>query len=124
MPSLINLDYNDLKSVLGDGGVSTLMIGESSDGEPKKAVKEASENPFLDVDYTGAKKALIHVTGGPNLSISKMNDVVKMMTSKLDPKAGVIFGARIDQECKNKIKLMSIVTGLNKGNKKKVKTIH
>ncbi len=123
LPSLINLDYNDLKSVLGDGGVSTLMIGESSYDEPKKAVQEASENPFLNMDYTGAKKALIHVTGGPNLSISKMNDVVKMMTSKLDPKAGVIFGARIDEECKNKIKLMSIVTGLNRKRKNKIKSI-
>ena len=123
LPSLINLDYNDLKSVLGNGGISTMMVGESSFDEPKKAVEEASENPFLNMDYTGAKKALIHVTGGPNLSISKMNEVVDMMTSKLDPKAGVIFGARIDEECKNKIKLMSIVTGLNKGKKNKVKTI-
>ncbi|MFO7792248.1 MAG: cell division protein FtsZ [Candidatus Saliniplasma sp.] len=123
LPSLINLDYNDLKSVLGDGGVSTLMIGESSYDEPKKAVKEASENPFLNADYKGAKKALIHVTGGPDLSITKMNTVVDMMTSKLDPRAGVIFGARIDEECRNKIKLMSIVTGLNRKSKNKVKAI-
>ncbi len=113
LPSLINLDFNDLRSVLGGGGVSTLMTGEAHSSEPEKAVEEASENPFLDVDYSGAKRALIHLTGGPkDLSIKKMNDVVGMMTERLDPDAGVIFGARIDPECDKKIKLMSVVTGL------------
>ncbi|MFW6040935.1 MAG: cell division protein FtsZ [Thermoplasmatota archaeon] len=119
LPSLINLDFNDIKSVLGNGGVSTLMTGESNIQEPEKAVKEATENPFLNADYSGAKKALIHLTGGPDLSISKMNKVVEMMTSQLDPNANVIFGARVDAECKNKIRLMSIVTGLKKKKEKK-----
>ena len=123
LPSLINLDFNDVRSVLGNGGVSTLMTGESSIKDPEKAVKEASKNPFLNIDYTGAKKALIHVTGGPDLTISKMNEVVEMMTSKLDPNAGVIFGARVDPEWKNKIKLMSIVTGLQKKGKNKISSI-
>ncbi|MFO7991281.1 MAG: cell division protein FtsZ [Thermoplasmata archaeon] len=116
-PSLINLDFNDLRSVLETGGVSTLMKGESSIDEPLKAVEEASSNPFLSVDYTGAKKALIHVTGGPDMNLQKMNDVVTSMTSKLDPNAGVIFGARIDPLFKNKIKLMSIITGLKSSKK-------
>ncbi len=125
LPSLINLDFNDLRSVLGGGGVSTLLMGESNINEPEKAVKEANENPFLDVDYTGAKKALIHVTGGPKeLSIQKMNDVVGMMTSKLDSDAGVIFGARIDPDCTDKIRIMSIVSDLDRGgiNRKKGNT--
>ncbi len=111
--SLINLDFNDLRSVLGGGGYSTLMTGEAHSKEPEKVVKDAEGNPFLDADYRGAKKALIHLTGGSNsLSVKKMNDIVGMMTSKLDSRAGVIVGARIDNECKDKIKLMSIITGL------------
>lgn len=111
--SLINLDFNDLKSVLGGGGYSTLMTGEAHSKEPEKVVEDAEENPFLETDYTGAKKALIHLTGSSNsLSVRKYYDILRMMTSKLDSTAGVISGARIDHECKNKIKLMSIITGL------------
>ncbi|MEF8832313.1 MAG: cell division protein FtsZ [Candidatus Thermoplasmatota archaeon] len=111
--SLINLDFNDLRSVLGGGSYSTLMTGEAHSKEPEKVVKDAEGNPFLNADYRGAKKALIHLTGGSNsLSVKKMNDVVGSMTSKLDSRANVIVGARIDHECKKKIKLMSIVTGL------------
>ncbi len=119
-PSLINLDFNDLRTVLESGGVSTIMMGEASSDDPKKAVKEASENPFLTVDYRGAKNALIHITGGPDLTLRKMNDVVGMMTSILDPGAGVILGARVDPACRHRIKIMSIVTGL-KVNEKRVK---
>ncbi len=111
--SLINLDFNDLKSVLGGGGYSTLMIGEAHSQEPEKVVEDAENNPFLDTDYQGAKKALIHLTGGADsLSVRKYYDIIGMMTSKLDSRAGVISGARIDHDCKNKIKLMSIITGL------------
>ncbi|MBS3782335.1 MAG: cell division protein FtsZ [Candidatus Thermoplasmatota archaeon] len=111
--SLINLDFNDLRSVLGGGSYSTLMTGEAHSKEPENVVKDAEGNPFLNADYRGADKALIHLTGGSNsLSVKKMNDIVGRMTSKLDPRAGVIVGARIDNECKDKIKLMSIVTGL------------
>jgi len=111
--SLINLDFNDLRSVLGGGSYSTLMTGEAHSKEPEKVVQDAEGNPFLNADYRGAKKALIHLTGGSNsLSVKKMNDIVGRMTSKLDSRANVIVGARIDHECKKKIKLMSIVTGL------------
>ncbi len=111
--SLINLDYNDLRSVLGGGGYSTLMTGEANCDEPGKVIEDAEGNPFLNANYDGAKKALIHLTGGSkSLSVKKMNDIVGMMTSKLDPNAGVIVGARIDHQCENKIKLMSIITGL------------
>lgn len=111
--SLINLDYNDLRSVLGGGGYSTLMTGEADSKHPEKVIEDAEGNPFLNANYSGAKKALIHLTGdSKSLSVKKMNDLTGMMTSKLDPNAGVIMGARIDQNCRNKIKLMSIITGL------------
>ncbi|MBS3816831.1 MAG: cell division protein FtsZ [Candidatus Thermoplasmatota archaeon] len=113
--SLINLDFNDLRSVLGGGGYSTLMVGEAHSKDPKKVVKNAEGNPFLDADYQGAKKALIHLTGeSKGLSVKKMNDIVGMVTSKLDPDASVIAGARIDHTCKKKIKMMAIVAGLEK----------
>lgn len=115
-PSLINLDFNDLRTVLDSGGASTIMMGEASSDHPQNVVKEAFENPFLKADHKGAKSALIHITGGPDLTISKMNDVMGMMGSMLDPRAGIIMGARIDPQCKHRIRMMSIVTGLTMGN--------
>ncbi len=117
LPSLINLDFNDLRSVLGTGGVSTLMRGVSSIDNYLNVVDEASKNPFLPVDYTGAKKALIHLTGGSDLSVKQMHDVVSKLTSNLDPSVNVIFGARVDPQYQHKIKLMSVLTGLDNGHK-------
>ncbi len=115
--SLINLDFNDLRSVLGGGGYSTLLIGEAHCEDPKEVVKNAECNPFLDADYKGAKRALIHLTGGPDsLSVKRTHDIVGMITSKIDTNASVIVGARIDHRLKNKIKMMAILTGLEKRN--------
>lgn len=118
LPSLINLDFNDVKSILGDSGMSTMMIGESNSEHPKKVVKKASQNPYLKVDFSGARRALIHVTVGPDLSLKKINKVVNLMTSKFESDAKVILGARVDHECKNRIKLMSIIGGLGGEDKK------
>ncbi|MFO8109573.1 MAG: cell division protein FtsZ [Thermoplasmata archaeon] len=117
-PSLINLDFNDLRSVLGTGGVSTLMSGEKNIEDYIQVVDEASKNPFLPVDYKGAKKALIHLTFGNDLSVTQMNEVVEKMTSNIDPQAGVIFGARVDPQYQHKIKLMSVLTGLSMDSKR------
>ncbi len=113
--SLINLDFNDLRSVLGGGGYSTLMIGEAHSKDYEKVVENAEENPFLNADYEGAKKALIHLTGESNgFSVKKMNDIVGKVTSKLDPDASVIVGARIDHTYKKKLKMMAVIAGLEK----------
>ncbi len=112
LPSLINLDFNDLRSVLEAGGVSTMMRGESSIDNYLKVVDEASKNPFLPVDYRGAKKAFIHLTGGTDLSVKQMHDVVDKLTSNFDSNVNVIFGARVDPRYKHKIKLMSVISGL------------
>ncbi len=115
--SLINLDFNDLRTVLGGGGYSTLLTGEAPSEDPKQVVKDAECNPFLDADYEGAKRALIHLSGDSNgLLVKKTHDIVGMVTSKLDKDASVIVGARIDHKCKNKIKMMTVLTGLKKRN--------
>lgn len=115
--SLINLDFNDLRSVLGGGGYSTLMMGEAHSKDPEKVVENAEKNPFLSADYQGAKKALIHLTGESNgFTVKKMHDIMGEVTSKLDPDASVIFGARVDHTYKKKLKMMAIIAGLEKRN--------
>jgi len=116
-PSLINLDFADIKSVLGGGNVSVISVG---DGEgPDKvemAVKNTLAHPLMEVDYAGAKGALIHITGSPEMSIGEANRVGELITQELDPKASVTWGARINPRLSDKIEVMAIMTGVKSPN--------
>jgi cell division protein FtsZ len=86
------------------------LYGESED--PEKVVLEALNNPLLDVDIEGASGALIHITGGPSLSLRKAYQVFNGVTSELSDSANVKLGARIDEDFGTNIKLIGIVTGI------------
>jgi len=114
IPSLVNLDYADVKAIMTGGGVSVIGIGESdSEHKVDEATKRALTNPLLDVSYEGATGALIHVTGGPDLTLDEVNKVGQMVTSALDSDANVIWGARIDNNMSGKLRIMTIITGVN-----------
>jgi len=110
VPSLINLDFADLRSIMMHRGVSTILYGEGTD--PDGAVKDALSNPLLEVDYEGATGAMIHVTGGPKMSMRKITKVLSGMSEQLDPDAQVIFGARTDPDCGDSIRVMAVITGI------------
>ncbi|MEM3445583.1 MAG: cell division protein FtsZ [Thermoplasmata archaeon] len=114
LPSLINIDYADLRTVFSyaDGNMSTLLYGEGSEEEPEKIVEDALNNPFLDVDYTGARAAIIHITGGPRLTLKSANAVVEGISSQFSEDANIIFGARILPECEGSIRVMAIAVGV------------
>lgn len=112
LPSLINLDFADVKSIMSAGSTSTVLYGENSADDPEQVVLEALNNPLLDIDYSGASGALIHITSGPGLSLRMANEVVEGIASQLDGNANVIFGARIDPEYEGVIRIMSIITGV------------
>jgi cell division protein FtsZ len=107
---MINLDFADFRTMMLHGGASTVLYGESEDAE--KVVMEALSNPLLDVDFEGASGALIHITGGPSLTLKKAYKVFNGITSELSDSAYIKLGARIDEHFGDKIKLMAIVTGL------------
>ncbi len=108
--SLINLDFADLRTVVKQGGISTVLYGENAD--PDGVVKDALSNPLLDVPISGATGALVHITGGTNLTLKRLNKVMKSLTSNLDPDAKVIFGARMDEKFEGSIRLIAVVTGI------------
>jgi cell division protein FtsZ len=108
--SMINLDFADFRTMMLHGGASTVLYGESED--PEKVVLEALNNPLLDVDLEGASGALIHITGGPSLSLRKTYQVLNGITTQLSDRANVKLGARIDDGFGNNIKLIGIVTGI------------
>ncbi|MBT3984929.1 cell division protein FtsZ [archaeon] len=114
VPSLVNLDYADVKAIMANGDVSVIGIGESdTEHRVDEAVKRALSNPLLEVSYEGATGALIHVEGGADLTLDEVSKVGDMITEALDQDANVIWGARVNQDMKGKIRVMTIVTGVN-----------
>ncbi len=112
-PSLVNLDYADVRTVMRQGGVASIGIGESdSSDRAMEAVTKALNNPLLDVDYNGATGALIQVVGGPDMRLDEIDKIGKAIQGQLHPDAQVIWGARVLPEFKNKIQVITIVTGV------------
>ena len=111
LPSLINLDFADVRAIMKNGGVTMMLSGESEQG-PEDVVHEALNHPLLDIEIDGATGALIHVTGGPYMTLEQANQVCDLMTARLSPDANVIFGARQDPAFGDTIKVMSIITGV------------
>lgn len=113
LPSLINLDYADMKTIMESGGLSVMLWGEAEmDAGVETIVNETLNHPLLNVDYTGATGALIHITGGPNMTLKYVQDVAKELTKDLDSNANVILGARVVPEFENKCRVMAIMTGV------------
>jgi cell division protein FtsZ len=116
MPSLINLDFADMRAIMCTGGTSTMLYAENTADDPDMVVMETMNNPLLDIDFTGANGALIHLTSGPGLSLRTAHDVVRGITNCLSEDANVIFGARVDKDYQDVIKVMTIITGVKSPN--------
>jgi len=113
VPSLINLDYADVRAIMSAGGLSVIGIGESdTERRVEEAVNRALSNPLLDVKYDGATGALIHITGGPDMTLDEAEKVGEMVTSSMDETANIIWGARIDPKFQGKLRVMTIITGV------------
>jgi len=114
LPSLINLDYADVSAIMKNGGVAVIGIGENdTQDRVNEAVKQALTHPLLDVDYRGATGALIHVTCGPDLKLEEFDHIGRIVSENLSPEANVIIGARISKEFTGKVRVITIMTGVN-----------
>ena len=113
VPSLVNLDYADVKAIMKNGGVSSIGVGSSdTNSRVDESVKGALCNPLLDINYQGATGALIHVTGGPDMTLEEINRIGELVTESLSEDANVIWGARVEDDMKGKITVMTIITGV------------
>jgi cell division protein FtsZ len=113
LPSLINLDFADVRAVMHDAGTAVINIGSGSGHDKvEAAVRSTLNHPMLNVDMAGGKSALVHVTGGTSLTIQEATEIGAGVTEGLDAKANVIFGARLVPELNDSIRVMSIVTGV------------
>ncbi|CAM2870572.1 MULTISPECIES: cell division protein FtsZ [Halobacterium] len=112
-PSLINLDYADMTAIMNQGGVAVMLVGETQDkNKTNEVVKDAMNHPLLDVDYRGASGGLVHITGGPDLTLKEAEGIADNITERLDASANVIWGARIQESYKGKVRVMAIMTGV------------
>jgi cell division protein FtsZ len=113
LPSLINLDFADVRAVMRDAGTAVINIGAGSGSDKvNKAIESTINHPMLNIDEEGGKSALVHVTGSSSLTIEEATKIGEGVTASLDEKANVIFGARMVPEMRDQIKVMSIVTGV------------
>jgi cell division protein FtsZ len=114
VPSLVNLDYADVKAIMTNGGVAAIGVGSSdTNNRVEEAVKGAMSNPLLDINYEGATGALIHVSGGPDMTLEEVARIGEIVTESLDQDANVIWGARVCDDMKGKLTVMTIITGVN-----------
>jgi cell division protein FtsZ len=112
-PSLINLDYADIRAIMGCGGVAVMLVGETkSQDKSNDVVRAALNHPLLDVDYRGATGSLVHITGGPDLSLKEAEEIAASLTYELSSTANVIWGARVRDDYEGKVRVMAIMTGV------------
>ncbi len=112
-PGLVNLDFNDLKTIMKGGGVAMIGLGESdSDNRAIEAIEEAINSPLIDVDISEAAGALINVTGGPDMSVGEAEKVAEEIQRRISPNAKIIWGAAIDPSMERTIRVMLVITGV------------
>ena len=113
VPSLVNLDFADVKTIMTNGGVAAIGVGASdTNNRVDEAVRGALSNPLLDISYKGATGAMIHIEGGNDMTLDEVSQIGERVTESLDTDANVIWGARVSDDMNGKLTVMTIITGV------------
>lgn len=112
VPGLINLDFADVRSIMTSGGASLMSVG-IAEGENRavEASEKAVSSSLLDVTIDGAKGILFNITGSPSLSLYEVNEAAEIVRRKAHPDANIIFGAVIDENLDDELRITLIATG-------------
>ena len=112
-PGLVNLDFNDLKTVMKGGGVAMIGLGESdSENRAEDAIKEALNSPLIEADISESTGALINVIGGENMTVKEAESVAEYVQAHISEGARIIWGASIDPSLGNTLRVMVVITGV------------
>jgi len=112
LPGLINLDFADIKSIIKDAGTALLGDGiASGDNRAIKAAQKAIKNPLIEASIDGARGILLNISGGPDLKLYEVNEAAEIIKNASSSDANIIFGAVIDENMSDKIKVTIIATG-------------
>ncbi|AHF10561.1 MULTISPECIES: cell division protein FtsZ [Dehalobacter] len=114
IPGLINLDFADVKTIMSDTGSALMGIGQAS-GENRAvdAARKAISSPLLETSIEGAKGVLLNITGGPSLTLLEVNEASEIVGEAADQEANIIFGAVIDENLKDDVRVTVIATGFD-----------
>jgi cell division protein FtsZ len=112
LPGLINLDFADVRTIMSEAGNALLGIGMGH-GEDRatEAAKAATESPLLETSMEGARKILLSITGGPDLSLWEINEAAKAVSEAAHPDANIIFGAMVDEKLASEVWVTVVATG-------------
>ncbi len=112
IPSLINLDFADVSTIMRNQGLAHMGIGVAS-GENRiiEAVRQAVSSPLLETTIEGARGVILNVSGGKSLGIGEVNDAAKLVQSIIDDSANIIFGTTFDENLGENVKITVIATG-------------
>ena len=113
-PGLVNLDFADVRTTMKNGGVSIIALGEGEgENRAEDAVINALRNPLIEVSIENARNILVNVSGSTDLQLSEAKQVVQLVTEQVNPGVEIIYGALIDPELENRIRVTIIASGVN-----------
>jgi cell division protein FtsZ len=119
MPGLINVDFADVRTIMTAAGSSLMGIGTGvGENRAATAARTAIASPLLEISIEGAKGVLFNITGGPDLTMAEVDEAAKQIASAVDPDANIIFGATIDQNMVDQVKITVIATGFDETKKR------
>ncbi|CAM9468641.1 unnamed protein product [Choristocarpus tenellus] len=111
-PGLINVDFADVRSVMGGAGTAMMGIGRSSGkGRAEESARSAISSALLDVPITGAQGIVFNVLGGRDMSLQEINQAAEVIYENVDPNANIIFGALVDESMGEEMAVTVIATG-------------
>jgi len=112
-PSLINIDYADVRAIMQGGGVAMIAVGEAKGQDRvREVVHNTLTQKLLEVDYSDASGLLLHLTGGPDMTLGDANEIGELISQNSSPTANVIWGARMDPAYAGRIEAIAIFTGI------------
>lgn len=119
IPGLINVDFADVKTIMTSAGSALMGIGIGvGENRAQIAARQATSSPLLEVSMEGARGVLFNIIGGTDLSMSEVNEASKIISQAADPDANIIFGATIDENLHDEIRITVIATGFDEGRRR------
>ncbi len=114
MPGLINVDFADVRTIMSEAGSALMGIGTGvGENRAQAAARSAIASPLLEISMDGARGVLFNITGGPDITMSEVDEAAKIIAAAADPDANIIFGATVDESMHDQIKITVIATGFD-----------
>ena len=115
IPGLVNLDFADVKTIMYEKGLAHMGIGKATgENRAREAAQMAIQSPLLETTINGSKGVLLNITGGTDLGLFEINEAAELVSEAADSDANIIFGAVIDDDMKDEIRITVIATGFEK----------